>query len=95
MRVRANTEYIYYPVLMDRIRPAHHIQLKPGDIVRVVNLHGCPPANTMGHAHVQLNGEFAGLVHTNSLYSFADRQLVIDAIKADMKTLKAKQEVRA
>lgn len=84
MKVRANSQYLYYPVLIDRIRPAHPIALVPGDVVTVVNLHGCPKTNTLGHAYVQLNGEFAGLVSTNSLYSFADKQLVIDAIKRDM-----------
>jgi hypothetical protein len=43
--------------------------LEPGEIVTVVvNLPGCPPANTMGHCHVyRLNGTFAGLVLCNSL----------------------------
>ena len=87
MRVRANTEYIYYPNFLDRVRPAQYRTLIPGDVVTVVNLPGCPRANTMSHAHVQINGEFAGLVHTNSLHSKADRQLVIDAIKRDMEKL--------
>jgi hypothetical protein len=40
----------------------------PGDEVRVINLYGCPKANTMGHCHIEtLGGEFAGLVLTNSL----------------------------
>lgn len=95
MRVTANKEYIYYPNMMDRFRPAHHITLVPGDVVRVVNLPGCPKANTMGHAHVELNGQFAGLVHTNSLHSLSDRQLVIDALKRDMEAAKARQAVRA
>jgi hypothetical protein len=52
---------------MDVWRPAHR-GLQRGDVVRVVNLHGCPPANTMGHCHVEtLAGEFAGLVFCNSL----------------------------
>jgi hypothetical protein len=88
MRVRANSEYIYYPNLLDKIDG--RTNLLPGDIVKVVNLLGCPPANTMGHAHIQLNGIFAGLVHTNSLYSKKDRQLVIDAIKSDLAKLEAK-----
>jgi len=94
MKVRANSNYIYYPNMMDRFRPAHHIALVPGDIVTVVNLPGCPKANTMGHAHVQLNGEFAGLVSTNSLYSHTDAPLVIAAIKTDMEKLAAKLAVR-
>lgn len=87
-KVVAGREYIYYPVFLDRFDG--RTSLVAGDIVRVVNLPGCPKANTMGHAHVELNGHFAGLVCTNSLYSFADRQLVIDAIKADI----SKQEAR-
>ena len=90
MRVRANSEYIFYPCGWDRIHPATRIKLVPGDRVRVVNLHGCPPANTMQHAHVEVNGQLAGLVHTSSLYSFADRQLVIDAIKRDLAAKEAR-----
>jgi hypothetical protein len=82
MKVRANSEYIFYPNHLDRFDA--RTDLKAGDIVRVVNLPGCPKANTMQHAHVQLNGQLAGLVHTNSLYGFADKQLVIDALKRDM-----------
>jgi len=41
--------------------------LKAGDVVRVVNIPGCPPCNTMGHAHVYREGQFAGLVATASL----------------------------
>jgi hypothetical protein len=85
MKVRANSQYIYYPNMLDRIDG--RTALVAGDIVTVVNLPGCPKANTMGHAHVELNGRFAGLVHTNSLHSLSDRQLVIDAIKRDMAKL--------
>jgi len=36
--------------------------------VQVVNLRGCPKANTMGHCHVNdADGRFAGLVCTSSL----------------------------
>jgi hypothetical protein len=82
MKVQANREYIFYPNLLDRIDG--RTQLIPGSIVRVVNLHGCPPANTMQHAHVEFEGRFVGLVHTNSLHSKKDAQLVIDAIKRDI-----------
>lgn len=89
MKVRANAQYIYYPNFMDRFNGCKmRIALTPGDIVRVVNLHGCPPANTMGQCYVELNGEFAGMVSTNSLYSTTkDRQLVADAIKRDMERM--------
>jgi hypothetical protein len=65
-RVRVGKLYRYEPVLIDRCNPPHDIET--GNIVRVVNLHGCPRANTMGHCHVEhLGGEFAGLVCCNSL----------------------------
>jgi hypothetical protein len=89
MRVRAGQSYIYYPNLLDRIDG--RTRLVMGDIVKVVNLPGCPPANTMDHAHVELNGKFVGLVHTNSLHAMSDKQLVIDAIKAEI----AKKEVKS
>lgn len=65
-RVRVNSKYRFVPVLIDRCNPPYDVQ--PGDIVRVVNLPGCPKAGTMGHCHVQhLDGRFAGLVCVNSL----------------------------
>lgn len=52
--------------MLDKIDPPYNVQ--PGDVVRVVNLPGCPRAGTMGMCHVQhLSGEFAGLVCVNSL----------------------------
>ena len=69
-RVTAGKTYIYKPVLLDIINPPHNI--KAEDKVRVINLPGCPKANTMGHCHVEhLNGIFAGLVCTNSLVKWA------------------------
>lgn len=90
MKVRVGTEYIYYPNLLDRIDG--RTSLVPGDIVRVINLPGAPKANTMGHCYVgnRADGHFIGMVHTNSLHSMSDRQLVIDALKADV----ARQAVR-
>ena len=67
-KVRANAVYIYNPAGADLWDA--RTDLKEGDHVRVVNLPGCPRANTMGHAHVQrLDGSFAGLVLTSSLDS--------------------------
>jgi len=66
MRVRVNSTYRFDPVPMDLISPAHQGLVK-GDIVKVVNLHGCPKANTMGHCHVEKDGKFMGMVNTNSL----------------------------
>ena len=67
-RVRAGQTYRYDPVMWDVFDPK--TKLQEGDIVRVKNLHGCPPANTMGHCHVvdPQTGEFIGLVHVNSLH---------------------------
>ena len=71
MKVKANAVYIYSPNLLDKIDG--RTDLQEGEQVRVVNLPGCPRANTMAHAHVQrLDGKFAGLVHTNSLHTLAD-----------------------
>ncbi len=65
-RVRVNSVYTYQPVPLDRFNPPYDVEA--GDVVRVVNLPGCPRANTMGHAHVQhIDGRFGGLVCTNSL----------------------------
>ena len=68
-RVRNGRVYWYHPNLLDRCDA--RTSLKSGDRVRVKNLTGCPPANTMGHAHVvDVNtGEFIGLVHCNSLHT--------------------------
>jgi hypothetical protein len=39
-----------------------------GTFVKVINLPGCPPANTNGHCYIAtLDGKFAGLVLTGSL----------------------------
>ena len=65
-RVRVNSAYTYDPVRMDIFDPPYDIE--EGDSVKVVNLPGCPKANSMGMCHVQhLDGRFAGLVCVNSL----------------------------
>ena len=69
-KVIVNRIYQYEPVLIDLVDRQQNI--KKGDRVRVVNLPGCPKANTMGHCHVQhLDGTFGGLVSTNSLKDIA------------------------
>ena len=65
MKVKAGKQYKYNPVAWDIFDAK--TSLKKGDIVTVVNLHGCPKANTMNHCHVNFEGRFAGLVHCNSL----------------------------
>lgn len=70
-KVRVGAKYTYEPVMLDLLSPPYGAErgiLKAGDQVKVVNLYGCPPANTMGHCYVNtLAGEFAGMVCTNSL----------------------------
>jgi hypothetical protein len=67
MKVRKGSVYVYRPVLLDQFDA--RTTLKPGDQVRVCHPMGCPPPNSMGHAHVEtLDGEFVGLVCTNSLH---------------------------
>lgn len=90
MRVKANATYIFSPNMLDKIDG--RTDLQDGEEVRVVNLPGCPKANTMQHAHVQrLDGTFAGLVHCNSLHTKADyiehlrnRLAVLDAEKREV-----------
>jgi hypothetical protein len=57
--------------LLGNRKPSYGVQngiLKEGDIVKVVNLRGCPKANTMNHCHIATeSGQFAGLVCCNSL----------------------------
>lgn len=66
-RVTVNHEYVFQPVGMDVFDPAN--TAVAGQTVRVVNLFGCPPANTMGHCHIvdAAQGDFLGLVMCNSL----------------------------
>ena len=69
-RVRAGTTYRFDPVGIDRYDPPHGVKegrLGKGDLVKVIKLHGCPPPNSMGMAHIEKDGKFAGLVCTNSL----------------------------
>ncbi|MBY0460864.1 MAG: hypothetical protein K2V38_26390 [Gemmataceae bacterium] len=68
MKVRANAVYVYRPSMIDLIDG--RTGLTTGFRVRVMNLRGCPPCNTMCHAHVvhPETGEFIGLVCTASLH---------------------------
>lgn len=65
--VRTGATYTFRPVLLDKIDPPYNV--REGDRVRVVKLPGCPRPGVMGHCHVVHagTGEFAGLVHCNSL----------------------------
>ena len=64
-RVRVGSVWTYRPVLFDVCNKPFGVE--PGDTVKVVNLPGCPKANTMGMCHVEKDGEFAGMVMINSL----------------------------
>ena len=76
MRVRVNSTYIYHANLLDRIDGRiNPSQLQDGDEVKVINLHGAPRANTMGHCYIAKVKDptvFLGLVSTNSLHTKAE-----------------------
>lgn len=72
MKVRAGKRYVFEPVPFDRCNPP--FDASPGDVVTVVNLPGCPRANTMGMCHIAKGGQFAGMVCTNSLRPFVPRR---------------------
>lgn len=75
-KVRVGTSYIFYANLLE------HRDLN-GRVGTVVEFYGAPKANTVRHAYFQVKGERFRLVSTNSLYKMSERQLVIDALKAD------------
>jgi hypothetical protein len=81
-RVRVNAHYYYLPVLIDKVN-GHATDIAEGEELVVVNLPGCPKANTMGHCYVNhvSTGKFAGLVCTNSLVT---RDEYIGFLKAKM-----------
>jgi hypothetical protein len=66
-RVTAGKTYTFNPAGMDQWDPS--CEAEEGQKVTVVNLPGCPKANTMGHCHIQdsESEEFLGLCLTNSL----------------------------
>ncbi len=69
MKVRVGTNYIYSPNGWDAFRPCRGNDLKPGTLVKVVNLPSAPRANTMGQCYVgdPTTGEFICMVSTGSL----------------------------
>jgi len=83
-KVRVGKEYTYNPVPLDQFDG--RTGLKKGDIVKVVNLRGCPPANTMGHCYVERvseKGKFVGMVCTNSLIPYVSNK-VLNEVLVDM-----------
>lgn len=66
-RVRVGQVFAWKPVLLDKL-DARLAGIEEGLFLKVINLRGCPPANTMGHCYVEtMTGDFIGLVHCNSL----------------------------
>lgn len=66
MKVKAGKFYRFSPNLLDAIHNC--AEVKDGDIVRVVNLTGCPKAGVMNQCHVEdADGRFLGMVSVNSL----------------------------
>ena len=69
MKVRVNSIYRFSPNGFDVFNPCGDL-LKDGDLVQVINLPGCPPANTMGQCYVRLVGDSSKafqMVSTGSL----------------------------
>ena len=74
MKVKVNKVYKWNPCAWDTVltdNPAI-LNLKQNELVRVVNLYGCPPANARGNCYIApvnpvSKGEFYGMVSTNSL----------------------------
>lgn len=66
-KVRVGTTYIYEAVGLDIYD--NRTDLENGELVKVVNKFGCPPANTMRMCYVNRvsDGKFVGLVLTASL----------------------------
>jgi len=72
-KVRVGSLYAYHPVMMDVLHPPFG-NPENGAILRVINKHGCPKANTMGMCYVEtMDGEFMGMVCTNSLIHVTKR----------------------
>ena len=67
-RVTVGRVYQFRPNLFDELMSEHYTAV-PGQIVRVVNMPGCPPANTMGQCHIEdvETKEFLGMCTVNSL----------------------------
>jgi len=67
-KVRVGKVYKFTPVLWDQFNCDEYTLEQAGNPVRVVNKYGCPKANTMGMCYIEsLEGEFIGMVCTNSL----------------------------
>ena len=67
-KVRVGKVYRFNPNFMDLLGPVH-LGAEENQKVRVINLHGAPPANTMGQCYIEdaHDGTFLGMVSCNSL----------------------------
>jgi hypothetical protein len=74
-RVRVGSLYYFHRAGWDLIDPKR-VDICEGTLVRVINMRGCPPANTMGHCFVEraATKEFLGLVCTASLQPVKQRK---------------------
>jgi len=68
MRVRKGSTYVFHPGGWDMLLSSA-CDATPGQCVRVVQLPGSPPPNTMGHCHIvdAETGTFLGMCDTRSL----------------------------
>ena len=74
MRVRKGSIYQFRASLWD-IADRRSNTPTEGSLVRVCHPRGCPPPNTMGHAHVEtLEGKFIGLVACASLIPYITKE---------------------
>lgn len=67
MKVRVGGLYVFNAVGFDITDPK--CSIPAGTVVKVKNMHGCPPANTMGQCYVfdKDTDKFIGMVSTASL----------------------------
>jgi hypothetical protein len=87
-RVHVNSLYVYHANLLDRCDG--RTNLKNGELVKVVNMHGCPKANTMGHCYVVRKDDvdtFVGLVHCNSLHTIEEYKEYLRARIAELEKI--------
>jgi len=79
MKVRVGSVYTWVACMLDTLHPSIK-RIADGTKVRVVNMKGCPPANTMNHCYAEtLDGQWLGLVCCSSLYKTADAPAAFQA----------------
>jgi hypothetical protein len=66
-KVRTNSIYYWNPSFWDKVDSK--FSLPVGTKVRVIQPHGCPKNNTMGHCYIEIaeSKQFLGLVSVYSL----------------------------